>query len=373
MDIEKNDLKFYALYLPQFHQIPENDKWWGEGFTEWTNVKSAKTQPKAKKYLRTPKDGNYYDLMNKDTVLWQSQLMEDYCIDGLVYYHYYFKGKLLLQKPAENLLKWKDVKQNFFFCWANHDWNRSWDGTKELLMGQEYGDKNDWEKHFQYLLTFFKDDRYSKVDNKPMFMIFWAEFPEKEEMFSYIEKRCKESGFNGLYLIETFWSGHKSDNWKSEYDRFKKRCSSVTKRVFLREFSTSQYIYSYSAKRDFLNKIYRKIRGKVGRMTGKGYIYKYDGNKLLSIMENEEIADQVAMRGLCFEWNNTPRHKERGNVISAPSKERVMHYLDSIKDSDYVIVNAWNEWAEGMMLEPTEETGYRYLEWIREWKRRVEN
>ena len=370
MDIKKNNLKFYALYLPQFHQIPENDEWWGEGFTEWTNVKSAKSQSKIKKYLRTPKNNFYYDLMNKDTVLWQSELMKNYGVDGLVYYHYYFKGKLLLQKPAENILKWKDINQNFFFCWANHDWNRSWDGTRELLVRQEYGEKDDWEKHFQYLLPFFKDDRYSKVDNKPMFMVFKSDIPKKEEMFIYFEKRCKECGFNGLYLIETFWSAHKNIDWENDYQIFKKQCSSVTERIFLREFSTSQQIYFYSRKRDLLNKIYRKLRRMIGEMTGEKYICKYNGNKFVSIMEKEEAVDGMAMRGLCFEWNNTPRHKERGTIVSAPSKDRIMHYLDSIKNSDYVIINAWNEWAEGMILEPTEETGYRYLEWIREWKKK---
>ena len=91
--------------------------------------------------------------------------MKKYCIDGLIYYHYYFCGDLLLEKPAENLLKWKDIDQPFFFCWANHSWYRSWNGTKELLKQQTYGGQEDWEKHFQYLIKFFSDSRYIKVNN----------------------------------------------------------------------------------------------------------------------------------------------------------------------------------------------------------------
>lgn len=126
-------MKKYAFFLPQFHSIKENDEWWGEGFTEWVNVKKAKKLYENHVQPITPLDNNYYCLLDKNTVEWQTSLMKKYCIDGLIYYHYYFCGDLLLEKPAENLLKWKDIDQPFFFCWANHSWYRSWNGTKELL------------------------------------------------------------------------------------------------------------------------------------------------------------------------------------------------------------------------------------------------
>ena len=121
---------------------------------------------------KLPLNDNYYNLLDKETVEWQTKLMKKYHVDGLIYYHYYFKGKLLLEKPAENLLKWKDIDQPFFFCWANHSWFRSWEGSKKLLVKQKYGNKEDWEKHFQYLLPFFIDARYEKKDGKPLFMVF---------------------------------------------------------------------------------------------------------------------------------------------------------------------------------------------------------
>lgn len=148
-------MKKFAFYLPQFHTIPENDEWWGVGFTEWTKVKSDVPLYKGHIQPIHPYNDNCYNLLDKGTVVWQNNLMHEYGIDGMIYYHYYFKGRKLLEKPVENLLIWKDINQPFFFCWANHDWNRFWQGTKEILVKQEYGTKDDWEEHFQYLLPFF--------------------------------------------------------------------------------------------------------------------------------------------------------------------------------------------------------------------------
>ena len=181
-------MKKFAFFLPQFHEIPENDEWWGKGFTEWTNVKDAKPLYKGHQQPKHPMNNNYYNLLHKNVVEWQTELMNKSGLDGFIYYHYYFTGKKLLEKPAENLLKWKDIPQRFFFCWANHTWNRSWEGKKTILLEQTYGTKDDWEKHFQYLLPLFKDDRYEKRDNKPLLMIFISQFNEKNNMFQYFDK-----------------------------------------------------------------------------------------------------------------------------------------------------------------------------------------
>ena len=147
-------MKQFAFYLPQFHRIPENDEWWGSGFTEWRNVKNATPLFKGHMQPKVPLDNNYYNLLNKKTVVEQTALLHKYGLSGLIYYHYYFNGKTLLEKPAENLLSWTDISQPFFFCWANHTWYRSWEGSKEVLIEQTYGTESDWEKHFEYLLPF---------------------------------------------------------------------------------------------------------------------------------------------------------------------------------------------------------------------------
>ena len=175
-------MKILAKYLPQFHRTRENDAWWGEGFTEWTAVKKAAPLFEGHDQPRVPKDENYYDLLQKETMLWQASLMEKYGIDGMCIYHYWFKdGRQVLEKPAENLLRWKEVPMPFCFCWANETWARSWskiqnknhwsdiyeqkksNGSSGILLDQKYGREPEWKAHFEYLLPFFRDERYIKV------------------------------------------------------------------------------------------------------------------------------------------------------------------------------------------------------------------
>ena len=351
-------MKKFAFFLPQFHEIPENDEWWGKGFTEWTNVKDAKPLYKGHQQPKHPMNNNYYNLLHKNVVEWQTELMNKSGLDGFIYYHYYFTGKKLLEKPAENLLKWKDIPQRFFFCWANHTWNRSWEGKKTILLEQTYGTKDDWEKHFQYLLPFFKDDRYEKRDNKPLLMIFISQFNEKNNMFQYFDKRCKEEGFNGLCLIETY-------NGNENIKKFKKNESPITEFTFYREPTVSQYDYIRS-------NIFRRVIHHYNRkLVENGILHKpyvIDGNKLMSRkLKNEPLGKNIA-NGLWFEWDNTPRHKQRGYVITPYDHSRFVKYMDLIKNQEYLFINAWNEWAEGMIMEPTTENGYKYLEWLKDYK-----
>ena len=352
-------MKLYAYYLPQYHVIPENDKGWGEGFTEWIKVKGAEPLFKKHNQPQVPLNNNYYNLLDKETVEWQTSLMHKYCVDGLIYYHYYFKGKLLLEKPAENLVEWKDIEQPFFFCWANHPWIKSWEGKREVLMPQEYGEEKDWEDHFKYLLPFFKDSRYEKVDNKPLFCIYKSDFEEKNDMFSYFEKRCVEEGFDGIYLIETF-SG------EVPYDDFSRILSPLTKRVVFREPA----IQTFAWDNNFSSYLVRGKR-KALRILRERNIYKkprvFSGESLIRQKIARSIDRDVEIPCIWFEWDNTPRHKQRGYIITPFKKESFMEYMNSVRKKDFVFINAWNEWAEGMMLEPTKEKRYRYLEWISEW------
>lgn len=353
-------MKFFAYYLPQFHCIPENDEWWGKGFTEWTNVKKAKPLYKGHVQPKHPLNDNYYILDNVETLEWQSDLMNKYKIDGMIFYHYYFTGKKLLEKPAELLLKNSNIKMNYFFCWANHSWFRSWEGSKKLLIEQKYGNMKDWENHFNYLLQFFKDERYQKKDNKPIFMLFKSEFEEKREMFNYFNKRCMENGFNGICIIETFESYN-----KKSFKKFKKQLSDVTEYIHLREPGsiTNNYFTKLINFPERCINFCKKVLGN----KNLNFIKQYNGNKFFKLMSKRYKFDFNVIRGLFFEWDNTPRHKSRGYVINPPQKEIFMKYLKTIQNDEFVFVNAWNEWCEGMILEPTEENQYKYLEWIKEW------
>ncbi len=350
-------MKKFALFLPQFHEIPENNEWWGEGFTEWTNVKSAKPLYKGHIQPKHPLNGNYYNLLDKEVMKWQTELIDRYRIDGMIYYHYYFNGKLLLEKPAENLLKWRDIHQHFFFCWANHSWMRSWEGKKDLLIEQTYGNVSDWEKHFQYLIPFFKDDRYEKKDNQPLFMVFQSSFDEKEAMFNYFNKRAIEEGFNGINFVESYYGD-------IDIKIFEQNLASATRLTFYREPLFSKNLVLRKSWISYT--LYRANR----KLRHLGILKKplvLDGKRLMDVKQQNEPLGKNVANGLCFEWDNTPRHKYRGYVITPFEKSQFMHFMDIIKNQDYLFIDAWNEWCEGMVLEPTEEDGYKYLEWIKEW------
>lgn len=355
-------MKKYAFFLPQFHEIRENNEWWGEGFTEWVNVKKATPLYENHLQPKKPLDENYYDLLEKDTVLWQTELMKKYKIDGLIYYHYYFEGRMLLEKPAENLLKWKEIPQNFFFCWANHTWNRSWNGTKEVLLEQTYGDEDAWEEHFQYLLPFFLDQRYEKRNNEPVFMIFDSNFSQKKDMFEYFNKRCLENGFSGICLIETYI--HKNEFVDIGVLREKK--TSQTEFLFYREPTMVRYDRKYQ-RVELVIRCIDKVKKIVGKAINKPFVKTYSGNELYELMIQDYVSQKDVLHGVFFEWDNTPRHKERGYIITPVDKVLFDQYMTILKEEEYVFINAWNEWAEGMMLEPTEENGYKYLEWLKEW------
>lgn len=351
-------MKIFAYYLPQYHCIPENDEWWGKGFTEWTNVKKAKPLFKGHKQPQIPLNNNYYDLSKVETIKWQEQLMKEYNIDGLVFYHYYFTGKKLLEKPAEMLLNNKNIDINFFFCWANHTWYRSWQGKKDILVEQKYGDIEDWEKHFDYLLPFFKDKRYQKIDNKPILMLFNSSFEEKNRIIEFFNKKCLENGFSGICIIE---STHKYNVKKTQIN------NDITHFYHFREPTSAWFSYTRNCFHIFIRSynLLKKLLSNKGCKT----LIKYNGNKFYKIMikKAKKHSDDV-IRGLYFEWDNTPRHGYRGYIITPPKKKLFTKYMNLVKDDQFLFLNAWNEWCEGMMMEPTEADGYKYLEWIKEWK-----
>lgn len=173
-------MKILALYLPQFHRVPENDEWWGEGFTEWTTVRNALPLFPEHEQPHIPKDNYYYDLLDKSTFQKQAEQIKNSGMDGICIYHYWFKnGRQILEKPAEKLLQWKDIQLPYCFSWAHEPWARTWgnfgdqnkwtsiydkgkNSDRELLLEQKYGNAVDWKRHFEYLLPFFSDNRYIK-------------------------------------------------------------------------------------------------------------------------------------------------------------------------------------------------------------------
>lgn len=348
-------MKNIAYFLPQFHETEENNEWWGEGFTEWTNVKSAK--PLYKKHNQPKKPLKYYNLLNKETVEWQTNLSKENGIYGFCYYHYWFSGRKILEKPAENLLNWVDIPQKFMFCWANHSWKKTWNGTNELLIKQEYGHEDEWDEHITYLLNFFKDDRYIKKDNKPVFMLYSANtIDDLDKRIAYYNDRCIKEGFSGIYIIESM------NNIKSTVS------SDLSDAITVREPAV---VLSAEPK---LKKIQRYISSKYK----KNYLYfvtKYKYEHLVT--KSIDIAklytkkiDKKIYFSVFTGWDSTPRHVRRGYVVVKNDEENQLYrYIKDIQklglDDDYLFINAWNEWSEGMFLEPESDGKNGMLEEIR--------
>ena len=419
-------MRVFAFYLPQFHRIPENDRWWGEGYTEWTSVRAARPLYPGHAQPVVPLGGRYYDLLDPEVPAWQTELMHRYGVDGLIYYHYYFNGHLLLEKPAENLLARRDLDQPFFFCWANHAWRQSRrqqkllrdkcnsdaqasfarDGSR-ILIHMDYGGEADWERHFQYLLPFFEDPRYEKKDGRPLLMLFEPDFGCRDAMMAYFDRRCRESGLGGLCVIDTCWGR----SWPADLKTAEAAARERDGYVYLRQPAVAQAVWNRPVTA-WPGRLERKIRKVLAEHAHSGRWPRpavWDGPKLLARMMRAEqrqarlLSSDRIIRGLWFSWDNTPRHGAAGYVITPLGREDVRQYVREMRGDEaphtaglhgeaagrqqpgageaypdaaahdqttYLFVNAWNEWAEGMMLEPTEAEGYRYLEWLQEATRK---
>ncbi len=356
-----NKIKVMAFYLPQFHTIPENDEWWGKGFTDWVNVKKGVKYRKGQEQPRVPLNNNYYDLTDVKTIRWQSDLVNDYGMYGLCFYHYWFNGKLLLEKPAELLLENKDINLKFCFSWANEPWSRTWSGNnKQVLISQSYGDKSEWKAHFNYLLPFFNDGRYIKEDNRPMFLIYRSlSIPCCKEMMEMWEELAKEAGFKGMHFVETL----RGDEEDKRDLPFKAKVEFEPRR----SINPRNYIYI----------TYGRIRRRVLKLTNKIFGTSFPLEPVIKYEEatkgSLEMLSPVGTYGGVFVgWDNTARRGLASTIVLPPSKEEFYEYLKKkvkitkeIYQTDYVFVNAWNEWAEGTYLEPDETHKFEYLEMIK--------
>lgn len=348
-----------CFYLPQFHETLENNMWWGEGYTEWTAVKNARSYLKGQRQPHCPLSGNYYDLSDESARAWkwQSELAKQYGIDGFVIYHYWFAGKKVLNKPVEILLQHKEVSIKYSLCWDNNEWRRTWFGNKdEILIPQEYGDREIWKKHFDDLLPFFKDKRYIKIDNKPVFHIYASnKIPCLKEMIAYWNWLAGNNGFAGVYIIVGDYYNRKQREGINAYYNFEPNRIQVQSR-----FSTFLV--------PLLN-IKNGIRKRINGLFKKEYIDVRNAAILYKLLAHERNSNEVkTYRGIWVKYDDTPRRQEKGIYYKGANPERFSNALYNLiikseKESlEFVYVNAWNEWGEGAYLEPDEEDGYKYLE-----------
>lgn len=355
-------MKVLAIYLPQYHRIKENDEWWGEGYTEWTAVRSAHPCYKGHKQPRVPLSNNYYDLADQDanTWKWQAELAKEYGVYGFCIYHYWFKtGKQLMERPMEILLKHPEIDLNYCFCWANENWTRKWDGKEKLiLMEQEYGDEEEWERHFNYLLDFFMDSRYIKIENKPMINIYHsADIDCLDKMITCWNKLAKKNGFDGVYVVSgNTWA--KLDNRKEIIDAY----------------YNFEPLYTFRYKCNFFDHAFYKITSLL--RTGKNiifrtkYLEKRVSSKMVvkSMSKPDRYVERPIFPGAYPQWDNTPRRGYKGIEYYGMDISLFKRQLDiakyNYKNAEFIYVNAWNEWGESAYLEPDSQMKYSCLEVI---------
>lgn len=369
--------KLLALYLPQFHEIPENNDWWGKGFTEWTNIRKAKALYEGHNQPRVPLNKNYYDLTDDSVKKWQADLARKYGIFGFCYYHYWFKdGKKLLEKPAEQMLADHEIDLPFCFCWANENWSRNWDGGNfEVIMEQDYGTINDWQLHFDYLLQFFNDPRYITYEGKPVFIIYKPEqIIDIKPMIEYFRTRAVKEGFPGLccvfqfpvYYNDMFYDDSIFDfrfGFEPTYSRNKnrERIGTSGKVTLLRKLGLDSMVRKYRK--------WKKTQQPVsGNSSNHLSMFFYD-EVWQDILTNKWEKD--FWPGAFVDWDNTPRNKH-GVVYNGYSAEKFRAYMTKLirraksEGKPCILINAWNEWCEGAYLEPDETDQYGRLAAIRD-------
>lgn len=361
-------MKVIPFYLPQFHTIPENDSFWGEGFTEWTNVKKAIPLFEGHEQPVHPLHDNYYNLLNPETLKWQTSLAKQYGIYGFCIYHYWIEGRKLLEKPLELLLQHKEIDVRYCISWANHSWTDSWGGNNKMLIAQTYGGQEDWDMHFAYLLPYFQDKRYIKSQGKPLLLIFNPEdIPHLNEMLDYWQERAKKAGLSGIaFAYQNYCFGMKKNRDDSRFDYGIEHQPAYAFSDNRSELMMAIRQYGYK----FLSKIQRLLHIKINMDHTSLEIMDYSDlwRKILERVPTDEKRVPGAFTG----WDSTPRKGKHGLVVKGATPQLFEEYMSrqierakSVYHKDMIFVAAWNEWAEGSMLEPDEKNGYGYLQAIR--------
>lgn len=358
-------MKVIAWYLPQFHEIKENNEFWGKGFTEWTNMKKAKPLFTNHFQPRVPLNKNYYDLSDWRVLCNQASIAKRYGVYGFSIYHYWFDKRILLNKPLENLLSHTEIDINYCICWANESWTNSWvSNSKTVLIKQNYGDEKEWREHFEYLCQFFKDKRYIKEDGCPLLVIYR---PEKtgimERMVKLWKMMAVDAGFNGLKVAYQHAMFSTSSCDKSYFDY-----GIEYQPMYALNDLQSKSERLISALKERFSVIFQDIFGTSPSLKRSNVItYNYD-KVWRAVLDRHGEEKESIIPGAFVDWDNTPRRGSKGTVFLGASPQKFEKYMiEQIRNarinykSDLLFIFAWNEWAEGGYLEPDEKNEYSYL------------
>lgn len=346
--------RLIAFYLPQYHPIPENDEWWGKGFTEWTNVAKARPLFSGHYQPRLPADLGFYDLRVPETRAQQAEMARSHGLEAFCYYHYWFGGKQLLERPFEDVVRSGEPDFGFCVCWANQTWTGVWHGCpNRTLIEQTYPGEDDHRAHFETLLPAFADKRYTHVDGKPVFIIYRPlELPNSRRTLDLWRDMASKAGLGGLHMVGV----HDQPNWRPQDDGYD---ASITPR--------RPDPRSWVSRRRPL----KWLKQKHEILRGLPTIHDYQ--KVLDSMLVQKMEDILNYPCVIPNWDNTARSGMNGLVLHNSTPELFRKHLQKAismtegltQDRRLIFVKSWNEWAEGNYLEPDKRFGMRYLEVIR--------
>jgi lipopolysaccharide biosynthesis protein len=343
-------VRVIAFYLPQFHAIPENDVWWGKGFTEWSNVRPAQPQFEGHYQPHEPDDFlGYYDLSDTSVIRKQIDLAKQYGIEGFCFYTYWFSGARLLETPVDSYLADATLDLPFCICWANENWSRRWDGLdNDLLMVQHYSEQDD-TAFIAHMAKYLRDSRYIRIQGKPLLIVYRPNlFPSMEDTANRWRGWCRDNGLGEIYIayVQSF---EKRDPTDYGLD------------------AAIEFPPNNSAPPDITD----TIAARDPQFSGK----VYDWRTFVQRSDNYAASNYTVFRGACPSWDNTARKKGRGTVFknSCPAlfeQLLVNVFSESMNratemEKKLVFINAWNEWAEGAHLEPDRRYGYAWLQAVR--------
>ena len=344
-----------AFHLPQFHPTPENDEWWGNGFTEWTNVAKARPLFSGHYQPHVPADLGFYDLRLPEARTAQAELAQAYGIEGFCYYHYWFGGRRILERPVNEIIASGEPDFPFCLCWANHSWNTAWQGTDQMLIEQVYPGWDDHAAHFDWLLQAFTDPRYITIDGKPVFVIYNPDdIPDIKAVVEFWRDRAHKAGLPGLYLIGV---SHRSERWDPRERGL--------------DASTMQALPNRDGRiprRYLFTKLRLALKGNKHQLT----IWDYED--VLGILLRQKPVEWDDFPLVLPNWDNTPRAGMRGLVFhdATPKlfgqllRRAISRVSDNPPQKGVVFLKAWNEWAEGNHVEPDLKWGKAWLEAIRQ-------
>lgn len=343
--LKADDVRVIAFYLPQYHPIPENDRWWGKGFTEWTNVAKARPNFEGHYQPHLPTDLGFYDLRVPEVREHQAQLAREYGVHGFCYHHYWFGGKRLLERPFNEVLSTGRPDFPFCICWANENWTRRWDGAeREILMGQNHSDQDD-RNFIRSLFPAFEDRRYIRVNGKPLLIVYRVNIlPNAQRTANIWREEVRAAGLGEIYLCAAQSFGLSDPmpygfEAAVEFPPHGPRAVDLVPWVPNLHASFAGAIHDYTAK----------------------------ANSII----HRPVTEYTLFKSVMPAWDNTPRRQEHSIVYINSSPEAYEYWLGKAVelmitrysgDERLVFINAWNEWGEGAHLEPDRQHGHRYLE-----------